>query len=75
LFGILLLLRRFRAAGIVFALEGLAVGVLGGYLWLSRRQGRPDTRFVVATLATIAVGVWLAWLDPSQGADSAAPTV
>jgi hypothetical protein len=64
-FGALLVLRRFRAAGIVFALEGLAVALAVGYLWLVRRRGRPDSRFVVAALATIAVGVWLAWLDPS----------
>jgi hypothetical protein len=65
LFGILLLLGRFRAAGIVFALDGLAHGVLDGYLWLGRRQRRPDSRYVLAMLATIAVGVWLAWFDPS----------
>ena len=64
-FGALLALRRFRAAGIVFALEGLAVALVGGYLWLVRRRGRPDSRFVVAALATIVVGVWLAWFDPS----------
>jgi hypothetical protein len=64
-FGILLLLHRFRAAGIVFALEGLAVGVSGGYLWFGRRRWRPDLRFVVATLAVIAVGVWLAWIGGS----------
>jgi hypothetical protein len=64
-FGVLLVLRQFRAAGIVFALEGLAVAVIGGYLWLVRRRGRPDSRFVLAALATVAFGVWLAWLDPS----------
>jgi hypothetical protein len=64
-FGALLVLRWFRAAGIVFALEGLAFAAAVGYLWLIRRRGRPDSRLVVAALATIAVGVWLAWLDPS----------
>jgi hypothetical protein len=63
--GVLLALRRYRAAGILFALEGLAAALIGGYLWLVRRRGRPDSRFVVAALASIAVGVWLAWLDPS----------
>jgi hypothetical protein len=63
--GAFLVLRWFRVAGIVFALEGLAVAAIGGYLSLVRRRGRPDSRFVVAALATIAVGVWLAWLDPS----------
>ena len=64
-FGALLVLHWFQAAGIVFALEGLAAALTVAYLWLVRRRGRPDSRFVVAALATIAVGVWLAWFAPS----------
>jgi hypothetical protein len=60
-----LALRWFRAAGIVLALLGLVVAAQVGYLSLIRRRGRPNDRAVVAALATVAVGVWLAWLDPS----------
>jgi hypothetical protein len=60
-----LALRWFRVAGIVFALLGLVVTAQIGYVWLIRRGGRPNSRAMVAALAAIAVGVWLAWLDPS----------
>ena len=60
-----LALRWFRAAGIVLALEGLAVAAAVGYVSLVRRRGRPNSRLVVAALATIAVGIWIAWLGGS----------
>jgi hypothetical protein len=60
-----LALRWFRVAGIILALLGLVVTAQIGYVWLIRRGGRPNGRAVAAALAAIAVGVWLAWLDPS----------
>ena len=63
--GIPLALGWLRPAGIVFALEGLAVAAIVGYLSLVRRRGRPDSRVVVTMLAMIAVGVWIAWAGDS----------
>ena len=60
-----LALRWFRAAGIVLALEGLAVAAAVGYVSLVRRRGRPNSRLAVAAVATIAVGIWIAWLGGS----------
>jgi hypothetical protein len=60
-FAVLLLLRWFRAAGIVLALDGLSYAVSIAYLWFVRRRGRPDHRLLLAVLGTIVVGVWLAW--------------
>ena len=62
LFGALILVHQLRAAGVVFALYGVAFCAALA-VWASR--GRPARGLVVPALATIAVGVWLAWTGGS----------
>jgi hypothetical protein len=62
LFVALILLHKLRAAGVVFALYGIAFCAALA-VWSSR--GRPVRGLVGPALATIAVGVWLAWTGGS----------
>jgi hypothetical protein len=62
LFVALILLRQLRAAGVVFALYGIAFSAALA-VWSSR--GRPVRGLVGPALATVAVGVWLAWTGGS----------